>query len=122
MTNALTPSLFRTVKEALEHIVLILERGERVPYWVITGARAVVDATHDTPRPRSITEGGTWIYDCSNCRTSHDANTGCPNTPRFKTDDYTGDISTGWVHRICGSIVRDRAVHDQWHYDTERPF
>ena len=31
--------------EALEHIVVMLERGERVPYWAIVEARAALDAT-----------------------------------------------------------------------------
>jgi hypothetical protein len=29
----------------VEHLVIMLERGERVPYWAIVEARAALDAT-----------------------------------------------------------------------------
>lgn len=46
---------FRTPTEALEHLVIMLERGERVPFWAITEARAVLDEF------RLIPGGGTDV-------------------------------------------------------------
>jgi hypothetical protein len=40
---------FRTPVEALEHLVIMLERGERVPYWAIDAARVALDGTRPIP-------------------------------------------------------------------------